>query len=346
MNGMNRQVVVRDAHDIEVEIGDEPQPSAGEVLIASSWVGICGSDVSASLGHHPFVERPFWPGHEVIGRVTGVGGQVDSQLVGQRVVVEPNLPCGDCELCAQGRYNICDSLRVFGCQTRGGLADHFTISADRVIPLPEDLPDEWAALIEPFSTPVHAVRRAGDLSGRRVVIFGAGPIGLFLTVLADRAGAASVVVGDLVESKRERAVRLGATAAFDPAEPDAAAEVIQASGGSAHVVFDAVSREPTVGMALRELLGKGGRLMTVGVPPGQLTVDFDLIQDRELEITGNLMFVREDVLAAIDFLRAQPFPFEEVVTAIYEIDDAREAFEAAHDPENVKVLIRVGADGG
>lgn len=341
MMSQNRRVIVRGAQDVSVEFEEVPAPAAGEVLVSSSMVGICGSDIHAAHGHHPFMELPFWPGHEVIGRVEQAGDGVDPALEGCRVVVEPNLPCGACELCAEGRYNICDGLLVFGCQTKGGLTDQFSISASRVIPLPDDLDDEWAVLAEPLSTPVHAVRRAGDLSGRRVVVLGAGPIGLFIAALAQRAGAASTVVGDLVASKRERALRLGATGIFDPSVEGVGDGVVEEMGGRAHVVFDAVSRESTVRMALTELLGKGGRLMTVGVPPGPLTVDFELIQDRELEVVGNLMFVREDVLEAIEVLRSKPFPLEEVVTGIYELGQSQQAFDASADPEQVKILIRV-----
>jgi len=119
---------------------------------------------------------PFRPGHEVVGVVEGVGTGADYQLVGKRVVIEPNLACGVCTQCLTGRYNICVKLDVFGCQTPGGMTDLFTIAEDRVIELPDDLDDTWAALIEPASTPVHAVRRAGDLAGKKVVVFGAGPI--------------------------------------------------------------------------------------------------------------------------------------------------------------------------
>ncbi|GAA0430105.1 zinc-dependent alcohol dehydrogenase [Leifsonia naganoensis] len=335
-----RRVVVNSIDDIHVEAVEAPQPAAGEVLVRSTIVGICGSDMHAAHGRHPFMSLPFWPGHEVIGVVTGTGQAVDGSLVGRRVVVEPNLACGHCDQCLAGRYNICATLDVFGCQTPGGMTDAFVIAADRIVPLPDDLEDDWAALIEPLSTPVHAVRRAGDLTGRRVVVIGAGPIGLFTAIAALDAGAERVVVADLLESKRERAVRLGAHGAFDSSAPDAA-ELAQAElGGKAHVVFDCVSRESTVALAI-EVLDKGGSLMTVGVPAGKTLVDLDLVQDRELTIIGNLMYVRDDVLHAIEILRKHPFPFDEVVTATFGLDEADKAFHASDNPEQVKVLVRV-----
>lgn len=337
-----RRIVVNSFDDIAVEKVAEPQAGAGEVLVRSTVVGICGSDMHAAHGRHPFMSLPFWPGHEVVGVVAGVGSGVDPELDGKRVVIEPNLACGECDQCKEGRYNICSKLEVFGCQTPGGMTDKFVIAADRVIPLPDDLEDKWAALIEPMSTPVHAVRRAGSLTGKRVVVIGAGPIGLFTAVAALHAGAARVVMADILQSKMDRAIRLGAHGSFNSSSPKAAEEAVKALQGKAHVVFDCVSRESTVHLAI-EVLDKGGSLMTVGVPAGPTLVDLDLVQDRELTIMGNLMFVRQDVLAAIELLREKPFPHEEVVTATFDIEQAAEAFRVSDDPEQVKVLITVGS---
>jgi threonine dehydrogenase-like Zn-dependent dehydrogenase len=336
-----RRVLVNDFDDVVIEHIDAPEPQAGEVLVRSTVVGICGSDMHAAHGRHPFIALPFRPGHEVVGVVEGVGAGADASLVGRRVVIEPNLACGVCDQCLAGRYNICAKLDVFGCQTPGGMTDVFTILEDRVIPLPDDIDDTWASLIEPLATPVHAVRRAGDLTGKRVVVLGAGPIGLFVTIAALDAGADVVVVADLLESKRSRAERLGAHGSFDSTAPDAAEQAVAALGGKAHVVFDCVSRESTVKLAI-DILDKGATLMTVGVPAGKTLIDLDLVQDRELAIFGNLMYVREDVLHAIELLRRKSFDIDEIVTASFDIESADAAFRASDDPEQVKVLVTVG----
>lgn len=335
-----RRIVVNNFDDIAVESIPAPHPGKDEVLVRSTVVGICGSDMHAAHGRHPFMSLPYWPGHEVVGVVAGIGDSADPELNGKRVVIEPNLYCGECDQCKEGRYNICSKLEVFGCQTPGGMTDLFTIAADRVVPLPDDLEDNWAALIEPLSTPMHAVRRAGDLTGKRVVVLGAGPIGLFTAIAALHAGAQRVVVADILASKRDRAVRLGAHGSFDSSSPTAADDALEALQGKAHVVFDCVSRESTVHLAI-DVLDKGGSLMTVGVPAGPTKVDLDLVQDRELTIMGNLMFVRQDVLAAIELLREKSFPHNELVTATFDIEQAAQAFQASDDPEQVKVLITV-----
>lgn len=336
----NRRVVVNSIDDITIERIERPVPASGEVLVRSTVVGICGSDMHAAHGRHPFIALPMRPGHEVVGVVTGAGADVDAELVGKRVVVEPNLACGHCRQCSQGRYNICASLDVFGCQTPGGMTDYFVIAADRVVPLPDDLDDTWAALIEPAATPVHAVRRAGDLHGRTVLVIGSGPIGLFVLLAAKAAGAQRVVVADILDSKRAVAERLGADATIDSSASNAAGAAATALEGKADVVFDCVSRESTVRLAIATL-DKGGMLMIVGVAAGATAVDLDLVQDRELSILGNLMYVREDVQAAIELLRLKPFEINDVVTATYDLDHAEEAFRASDDPQHVKVLVTI-----
>lgn len=341
----NRQVVVRSLDDVVVETGDEAAPQPGEARVRTTLVGICGSDLHAACGRHPFIDLPYRPGHEAVGVVDAVGPGVDESWVGRRVTIEPNLACGHCTQCRAGRYNICAELLVFGCQTAGALADSFTIAVDRLVALPDDLDDRHGILIEPLATPVHTVRRAaelvGGLDGKAVVVIGAGPIGLF-TLLAARHAGARVVVADLLASKRERAERLGAVGTFDPAAPDALDTARAALGGPAAVVIDCVSRESSVAQAV-ELVDKGGAVMIVGVAEGATPVPLGLIQDRELALVGSLMYVREDFTAAMDLLASGAIPVEEIISAAYDLDHAAEAFAASADAENVKVLVTVGS---
>jgi threonine dehydrogenase-like Zn-dependent dehydrogenase len=339
-----RRILVEGIDNVSVETVATPEPAAGEVRVRSTVVGICGSDIHAAHGRHPFIDLPFRPGHEVVGVVDAVGEQVDAGLIGQRVVIEPNLACGHCTQCHAGRYNICAELAVFGCQTPGGLTDAFTIAVDRVIPLADGLDDRHAALIEPLATPVHAVRRAssfvGGLDGKRVAVLGAGPIGLFVLLAARRAGAI-VAVADLLDSKRARAERLGAVGSFDPTAADAAKSARAALGGPADVVIDCVSRESSIAQAI-DIVDKGGAVLVVGVASGATKVPLDLIQDREIVVAGCLMYVREDVQVAIDMLTDGSVPIDEFVTSEFPLDRAADAFTASTDPEQVKVLITVG----
>jgi 2-desacetyl-2-hydroxyethyl bacteriochlorophyllide A dehydrogenase len=341
-----RQVVVNSATDIQVERVPWPgAPAEREVLVRSRLVGICGSDTHACAGEHPFMPLPYRPGHEVVGVVASVGPGVADLAEGDRVVLEPNLVCGKCRQCLDGRYNICRNLAVFGCQTVGAMADEFVVAADRLHRLPDGLSFELAALIEPLATPVHAVRRAGIGPGSRVAVLGAGPIGLLALVAARAAGAEVVVVTDVLVAKRDRARRLGADAALDATDADLVEQARRALGDGADVVLDCVAVQSSMTQAV-ELVDKGGTVLVVGIAAGPTTIPLHLVQDREISVIGSLMYVRRDVQRAIDLLAGGAVAADDLITATFPLDRAAEAFAAAIDPEQVKVLVSVDRGAG
>ncbi len=343
MNQQIRRVLVRSIDDIQIERTDAPVPGAGELLVRTTVVGVCGSDTHAALGHHPFIDLPYRPGHEAVGVIASVGAGVEDFASGDRVLIEPNLYCGQCFQCRSGRYNICQELKVFGCQTPGAMADLFTIPAARVHRVPGGMTDIEAALVEPLATPVHAVAKAGDLTGRTVVVLGAGPIGLFTLIAARHAGAARIAVTDLMDGKRERALRLGADTALPADAPDLVEQVHAALGGPVDVVFDCVAREQSMAQATG-LVAKGGHIVVVGVGAGGPTpIRLDLVQDREIRIEGTLMYTAEDYRTAISLISSGTIDVDEVVTATYGLEDAGKAFAASLQPEHVKVLVTLEA---
>ena len=335
-----RSVLVTSQDDIRVEEVPRPAPAPGEVLVRTSTVGICGTDLHASAGHHPFIDLPYRPGHELVGVVEALGDGVEGHRPGDRVTVEPNLVCGRCRLCREGRYNICEQLAVFGCQTAGGMADYFAIAADRLHAVPAGMSDQLAALAEPLATPVHAVRRAGIGPGSRVAVLGAGPIGLLVLVAARQAGAEAVVVTDVLPGKRERALALGADAALAADDADLVAQARHALGGPADVVLDCVARESSMSQAV-DLVVKGGTVVVVGIAAGATPVPLHLVQDREIAVVGSLMYVREDFERALQLLSGGAVAAEDLVTATFPLERAAEAFAAGRRPEHVKVLVTV-----
>lgn len=341
MSQRNRRVLVRSIDDISIEEVPAPRPGENELLVRSTVVGICGSDTHAASGHHPFIDLPYRPGHEVVGVVAATGEGAEDFAPGTRVIVEPNLYCGTCAQCRSGRYNICRQLKVFGCQTPGGMADLFTIPADRVHRVPEAMSDLQAALVEPLATPVHAVAKAGDLTGRTVAVLGAGPIGLLVIAAARHAGAARIVATDLLDTKRERALRLGADGALPADAADLAAEAQAVLDGPADVVFDCVAREQSMAQAI-DLVAKGGRIIVVGVGASGLTpIRLDLVQDREIRIEGTLMYTADDYRTALDLIGSGVVDTDAIITATYPLEDAGKAFAASLAPEHIKVLITV-----
>jgi 2-desacetyl-2-hydroxyethyl bacteriochlorophyllide A dehydrogenase len=335
-----RVVVVAGDGTIGVERAAVPEPGPGELLVAMGAAGICGSDVHAVQGRHPFVPPPFRPGHEVTGTVRR-GGPGTSTPAGQRVVVNPVLYCGHCQRCRQGLVNLCREMAVFGCGTpAGGMADYFVVPERNVVAIPDDLTDLQAALVEPLSTPVHAVRLAGpDLTGLTVVILGAGTIGLMTMMVARQHGAAKIVMTNRSAAKRERALELGADAAFDPRDPDVLG-AIQAELGQeqADVVFDCVAVQDTLDQALALVL-KGGTVVVVGVPPGPVTLPLQHLQDRQIRLQGSAVYLPADYSEAIGLLTGGVVRPADFVTAQYPLAEAAAAFGAAASGQQVKVVL-------
>jgi 2-desacetyl-2-hydroxyethyl bacteriochlorophyllide A dehydrogenase len=345
---MRRVVVHTDHIDVDTD-AVVPLPRPHEALVRSVVTGVCGSDTHAAHGRHPFIPIPYHPGHEVVGMIESVGSTVDGFTVGQRVTVEPDLPCWNCKMCDTGRQNLCENLQFFGCGwAQGGMADWFTVAADRLHAVPDDLDDQTAALIEPLSTPVHAVRLAGDafgtglpgVQGRTVAVLGAGTIGLLVLAVLKAHGVRRVVVTDVMEAKRDKALELGADATIDAAAPDAAEQVRAALGESADIVVDCVAIQPTVRQAIA-LASKGGTVVIVGVPAADVTIPLALVQDHQIRIQGSATYLPEDYAESIRLLQNGAVRSSDVVTATRPMEKVAEAFELSASGHHIKVLVTI-----
>lgn len=206
------------AGKLEIRDVDPPDPAPGEVLIRPRRAGICGSDVSFYQGHRAVPGFPFILGHEFVGTVAAVGPGVDRLAAGQRVVVEPNYPCGACRFCLSGRGSICPNKKSMGVTVPGCFAEYATAPAPFVWAVPDNVPDEDAATIEPLTVSLHAVMLSGAKLGDTVAVVGCGVVGLLLIHVAVAQGV-RVIAHDQFPEKLEMASRLGAVPA---AEDDAA----------------------------------------------------------------------------------------------------------------------------
>jgi 2-desacetyl-2-hydroxyethyl bacteriochlorophyllide A dehydrogenase len=336
-----RRVVVYPGR-IAVETTEIPAPGPNEALIRTLVSGVCGSDLHAAHGRHPFVPLPYRPGHEVVGVIETAGSAVGTFTPGQRVIVEPDLPCWTCKMCLSGRENLCENLQFFGCgYAQGGMADYFTLAANRLHLVPDALDDHTAALIEPLSTPVHAVRLAGDVAGRSVAVLGAGTIGLLTLAVLRAHQAGRVVSTDPLPAKRARAVALGADATIDASTPDVAGQVRQALGGSADIVFDCVSVQSSMDQAIA-IADKGGTVVVVGVPARDVTVPLPIVQDHQIRIQGSATYLPEDYAESAALLGRGTVRTTDFVTATRPLAQVAEAFELASSGNHLKVLVTVG----
>ena len=254
----------------------------------SSAVGVCGSDVHyyqhGRIGDF-VVEAPMVLGHESAGVVTAVGPGVDPGRVGQRVSVEPGVPDMSCEQCLAGRYNLCPDMRFFATPPiDGSLAEFVTVHEAFAHPVPDDMSDDAAALLEPLSVGVWANRRGGVTAGSRVLISGAGPVGLVAAQCALAFGATEVVVSDVNAHRLGLADELGATGTINVADTS-----IAASGSSRPCCWSARATRGATVDGIRAL-SRAGRAVLVGMGGDELPLPLATVQNREIEVTGTFRY--------------------------------------------------------
>jgi L-idonate 5-dehydrogenase len=336
-------VVAHGAGDLRVERLPVPSTGPGQVAVSIHYGGVCGSDLHywrhGAVGDFRLRE-PLVLGHEVSGVVRQVGPGVEGVEVGTEVAVHPATPCDVCPQCRAHQRNICGNTAYLGSAARfphvqGGFAGVLVVPAAQVLPLPAGLDLGRAAVAEPASVAWHAVRRAGTLVGKRVLVTGAGPIGALVVAAARAAGAGEIIVSDVHDAPLSIARQVGATTTIRVGTPDAAllddlrADVaIESSGAPAgfNTCLRAVER--------------GGTVVGLGLlPPGDSPIAANLLVTKEIRVVGSFRFDPEmtDVLQA---LADDVLPVEALVTEVVPATFAGEAFALAADPsKSCKVLL-------
>ena len=285
---------------IEIHEIAQPVPAEGEVLIHSIRAGICGTDVSIYHGHRPIATYPFVLGHELVGHVVEVAEGVTKLSVGQRVVVEPNYPCGACAICLSGRGNICPKKQSMGVTVAGCFADYVAAPADFVWALPDSISDLDAATIEPLTVSLHALLQSGAIMGDTVAVLGCGVIGLLLIHTAVRQGI-KVLAHDKFEHKLGAATRLGAV--VSPAngikklwQDEGVSTVFECSGASAAVELSIASAPRGSRIILLGLASSPANFMPFRLVREGIRLEGSLIYDHPSEFARSIALVASGVL--------------------------------------------------
>lgn len=281
--------VLEDKNRMSMQELPTPEPKPGQVLLKVRASSICGSDVHRYLRGHKVV--PLVLGHETAGEITALGEGVDSTLLGRRAAVIPLVPCFQCEQCAAGRYSACPRYSFIGSRQNGGYAEFVEIPARNALLLPESVPFEAAALIEPSSVARHILDLGQFEPGQAVVVLGAGSIGLMAVQWLRILGAGQILVSDISAVNRQAALDLGALAAFDPRASDVVQEVRARTGSGADLVLETAGAPQTLQMAV-PLARPGGSLVCAGNQPPDASLPMTWIEDlmrRELRLRGCFM---------------------------------------------------------
>ena len=332
---INRVAVLTRPLEIVLEERPVPAPGPREVLVEVSAVGVCGSDVHyyehGRIGSH-VVRAPLVLGHESAGRVVAVGDAVSKHAVGDRMTLEPGVPCGRCRECRAGRYNLCSDVVFFATPpVDGAFADYVTIHEDFAFALPDALSDEAGALMEPLSVGIWACRKAGVSAGDRVLITGAGPIGLLAMQVALAFGATQVEISDVSEPRLELARRTGATRALRRRRGRAA------RGRRADRVLWQRRRAARPGS---KALRPAGTAVIVGMGPGETAeIPLALIQNREIWLTGTFRYANT-YPTAIALAASGRVDLEAIITGHYPLEETERALRAGlEDPASVKAVV-------
>jgi L-iditol 2-dehydrogenase len=336
-------------NDLRVEQIPVPVIKADEVLLKMVSASICGTDLRILHGNHrlypPGTVRI--PGHELVGDIAGIGVDITGISIGQRFFIAPNIACGYCRQCISGLNNRCENYTAFGINIDGAFSEYVRIPAacvrqGNLIPISLDFDPNVASLAEPLSCVLHGQRPLNIRPGDRVLVMGAGPIGIIHMLLAKLQGADQVWVSDMIPDRIAQARELGADRVIDLNSEDQE-EIMRSetNGQGADVVIVAAPAHKAQEAAL-QIAGIGGRINFFGgLPKNQPFINFDsnLVHYKELLVTATTACSTRDCVEASGIIKAKRIDLSPLVSAKYPLKDSLEAFAAAENRKSLKVVI-------
>lgn len=324
-------------------VTDLPTPHAGpgELVLRNQVCGVCGTDVHIYHGEpgSADVNPPVVLGHEYSGEVVEVGEGVTGFAVGDHVTVDPNIYCGHCAYCQNGKKQLCPSMEAIGVTRDGGFAQYSRIPASQAFKLEPTVPWEAAAMAEPLACCLHGIDLAGIQVGDKVCVVGGGAIGLLMVQLAKLSGASQIVLSEPNEKRRQVGLQLGANTALDPTRPDAQEAFAQVLGGGANVVIECVGNVPAVKSAF-QFAGKGATVLLFSVPKVDATFDLPLFDVYKKELTIKGSFVNPDTHArAVALINSGKVDFDPIITHRFPLDQLPEAIAMQMSDASIKVVV-------
>lgn len=322
------ELYLKKPKDIELRrVETLPPVRDDEVKIQLIYGGICGSDLGVYQGKLRYATYPIRPGHELLGRVIEAGKKADIET-GTRVVVLPNSYCGQCEFCLSGKTNICSEKKSLGVTVDGGFSEQFVISAKYVLPVPDDVPDEKAVLIEPLAVVVHAFKKVRIAKGTKVLVVGCGNEGMLAVALALHLGA-DVTAVDINRTKIDLVKQLGSVRAEHPdsLERETFDVVVEAAGTKASFEQGIMRVKP------------GGSMVLIGIF-NEANLPVVHVVRNELTLYGSIIYdFPADFQSALEYLRKKEFNVSPIVSKILPVTEYQQAYDLASSGNYGKVII-------
>ena len=339
--------------DIRVEDIKEPSPKKGEVKIAVKYCGICGSDLHEYVAGpvliptkpHPLTGRdasePITLGHEFSGEIVEVGEGVKKWKVGDRVVADACIYCGECPMCKEGAYNLCPQLGFNGLSTDGAFAEYVVVPEYQLYKLPDSVTFEEGALMEPLAVSVHGFRQSGAKVGDSVLVVGAGPIGIGVIQAAKAAGARLVIVVEILDTRKKFAKEFGADVVIDPTKEDVIETVKSLTDGiGVDVSIECVGAQTTLETAINTVR-PGGTAVTVGIFEKPSCINYNSIVLAEKKIVGSCAY-RGDFKWTIQLVKQGKINARGMITKKITLDNiVPEGFDELvhHRNEHLKIIV-------
>jgi L-iditol 2-dehydrogenase len=304
-NQMMQALVWLGPRDMVQRAEPVPKPAEGEVLISVGTVGICGSELSGFLGHNSLRVPPLIMGHECAGQVVqetgGTFATGEPATVGARVTFNPLIVCGTCDRCSSGRSNLCRHRQLVGAHRPGAFAQYVAVPARQCYPLPQSLSLVAGSLAEPLACSIRAVSLSGVKPGERLLILGAGPIGLCAIAAARARGVEQILISDVAPQRLEMAQRWGVSEIINAREHDVVAFVQERYPGGVDCVIDAVGATSVRTQAIRAIV-PGGRVVLIGLHDEESVMPTNYIIRQEITVTGSFAYMDSDFAQAVDLL--------------------------------------------
>lgn len=338
-----KALVFHGARDMRYEDVETPKAGPGEVLVHTKAVSICGSDSSGYKGGNPMRVAPLIMGHEFSGVIAALGEGVMGLKVGDRVGAETNLYCGECGDCKRGLENVCGKRRIIGTTMPGGgyngaMADYVVVPVEKIMPLPDSVSFNECACDEPLAITLHAVKRAGDIKGRTVAVFGTGPIGLLTIEWLKMFEAAKIIAVDMIPDRLEMAKKCGATDVIN-SKDEKVPEAVRKLGREVDLVFDAAGVTDTVNTGV-EIVRNGGTVIWIGMAVPKFEFDYKHAVCKEITFKCSYMYTSE-MRESLEYLKSGNLNVNQIITGVYPMSEGARLFEEIYQKtsKDIKIIL-------
>ena len=325
-----------------IRTADIPEFNDEQLLLKTAYMGVCGSDIQIYKGRHKYAEFPVVPGHEVSASIAAVGRNVKGFAPGDKVTCLPQISCGKCYPCKTGRFNVCENLKVMGVHTDGFAAEYVSVYPENLCRCPEDMDADLIALAEPLAVAIGSVKR-GRYKDANIAVIGAGTIGNFIAQAAAAMGSPNVLIADIENAKLDFARDCGIKHTVNTGDIPLARAIEDSFGyRKADIIIDAAAAASSFGTAL-EAARPGSEIIITGNYKEPVTLDVPLIQRREVNLIGHMMYVKEDFEEAVEFLYSNKVKGKKMISRVFDLEDFPNVFDYIEkNSKNVmKVLVKM-----